>query len=91
MNRHDDASDADYEQLRRHLLGPRLEHPAGRQQPRAPVVRDPRPETQDTQREERAAPPRLSVMAWLVAVGQAAARKLRGTSRSPIARLHPRR
>jgi hypothetical protein len=61
MDRHDDASRADYEQLRRHLQKARPEHPAGRQTPRAvpPPVE------------------RFSVMEWLVAVGGAVARKLR--------------
>jgi hypothetical protein len=79
MERHDGASDADYEQLRRHLLGPHREHPVARQTPAA--VSPP------TDR----SPVRLSVMSWLVEVGHAVARKLRGQPRSPMVRLHPKR
>ena len=75
MDRHDEASRADYEQLRRHLQRPRREHPAGRQAPRAaPPV-----ESAD----------RVSVMDWLVAVGGAVARKLR-RARSAMVRIHPK-
>jgi hypothetical protein len=89
MHRRDDASDADYEQLRRHVLGPQIEHPAGRQQPRAPAVQ---PVVQPLVRDEqRASAPRISVMTWLSEIGQAVARRLRGTPRSPMARLHPKR
>jgi hypothetical protein len=75
MDRHDEASHADYEQLRRHLQRPRPEHPAGRQTPRsaAPVE----------------SVERVSVMDWLVAVGGAVARKLR-RARSAMVRMHPK-
>jgi hypothetical protein len=75
MDRHDEASRADYEQLRRHLQRPRPEHPAGRQTARVA----PRP-VEPTER--------FSVMEWLVAVGGAVARKLR-RSRSAMVRVHP--
>jgi hypothetical protein len=79
MEHHDEASRADYEQLRRHLRRPRREHPAGRQTPRAPRS-TPRPvETAE----------RLSVMEWLVSVGGAVARKLR-RARSAMVSVHPK-
>jgi hypothetical protein len=76
MDRHDEASGADYEQLRRHLQRPRPEHPAGRQMPRA------------TPRSVESVE-RVSVMDWLVAVGGAVARKLR-RARSAMVRVHPK-
>ena len=80
MDRHDDASRTDYEQLRRHVQRAQPEHPAGRQQPRAPV-----PEDGDE-------PPRsrLSVMEWLVGVGQVVVRKLRRAPGSAMIRIHPK-
>jgi len=80
MERRDEASDTDYEQLRRHLVGPQREHPAARQQPRAPGAH-----------RRRLATSRVSVMTWLVAVGYAVARRLRGAAPSPMVRLHPKR
>jgi hypothetical protein len=80
MDRHDDASRADYEQLRRHVLRAKPEHPAGRQQPRAPALPV----------DEAAPASRLSVMEWLVAVGQVVVRKLRRAPGSPMIRIHPR-
>jgi len=76
MDRHDEASGADYEQLRHHLQRPRPEHPAARQKPRAVPTEPP-------------AASRLSVMDWLVAVGGAVARKLR-RARSAMVRVHPK-
>ena len=81
MERRDEASDADYERLRRHLAGPVREHPAGRQQPRAPIAREPQLRTTT----------RVSVMTWLTVVGNTVVRRLRGAARSPMRRLHPRR
>jgi hypothetical protein len=77
MDRHDEASRTDYEQLRRHVQRARPERPAGRQLPRAPVP------TEDSA-------PRLSVMAWLVAVGQVVVRKLRRAPGSAMIRVHPK-
>jgi hypothetical protein len=80
MDRHDEASNADYEQLRRHLQRKTPEHPAGRQLPRTPA------------RElDEASPSRLSVMEWLVGVGQVVARKLRRAQGSAMVRIHPRK
>jgi hypothetical protein len=44
----------------------------------------------DKQRSEGAPEPdkRVSVMSWLVDVGQAVAKKLRGVPASPMARIH---
>lgn len=81
MDRHDEVSGADYEQLRRHLQGPRVEHPAGRQAPRTPLPAE--PAKSDAQR--------LSVMEWLASIGHAVARKLRRVPGSPMVRLHPKR
>jgi hypothetical protein len=81
MDRHDDASRADYEQLRRHLKGPRREPAAGGKQPRAAIVQPP----------PAPAATRLSVMEWLFAVGHVVGRKLRRAPRSPMVRLHPKR
>jgi hypothetical protein len=80
MDRHDDASGTDYEQLRRHVLRAKPEHPASRQQPRSPglPVEPPPPAS------------RLSVMEWLVSVGQVVVRKLRRSPGSPMIRVHPR-
>lgn len=77
--RDDDVTD--YEQLRNHLARPRLEHPAGRQQPVASPPAAPRIEPVSV------AP--VSVMEWLLAVGHAVARRLRRTPCSAMARLHP--
>ncbi|HEY0992626.1 MAG TPA: hypothetical protein VGD80_36485 [Kofleriaceae bacterium] len=76
MDRHDEASGADYEQLRRHLQRPRREHPAGRQAERANPAGPP-------------AASRVSVMDWLVSVGGAVARRLR-RARSAMVRMHPK-
>ena len=72
-SRDEDATD--YEQLRKHLARPRLEHPAARQQPVAPPRIEP--------------PVSVSVMEWLLAVGQAVARRLRRAPSSAMVRLHP--
>jgi hypothetical protein len=81
MDRHDEASGADYEQLRRHVVRVTPEHPAGRQQPPAPALPvDPQP----------LAASRLSVMEWLVTVGQVVVRKLRRAPCSPMIRVHPK-
>ena len=80
MASHDDGQGADYEQLRKHLQGPRREHPAGRQQPRAPFPPEPR------ERESR----QLTVVSWLIVVARGVARRLRWP-RSAMVRLHPKR
>lgn len=79
MDRRDEASSADYEQLRRHVVRKAPEHPAGRQAPCAPAGEP-----------EDASPSRLSVMEWLVAVGRAAARKVRRARGSAMVRVHPK-
>ena len=79
MDRRDEASNADYEQLRRHVQRNAPEPPAGRQLPRAPAS-----EVDD------ASPSRFSVMEWLVGVGQVVARKLRRAQGSAMVRVHPR-
>lgn len=81
--RHDEDP-ADYEQLRDHLRRPPLEHPAPRQEQIAPI-------------QPRVAPPpphagsRVSVVDWIVAIGHAVARRLRGAPRSPMVPIHPRK
>lgn len=80
MDRRDEASNSDYEQLRRHVQRKPPEHPAGRQLPRTPA------------RElDEASTSRLSVMEWLVGVGQAVARKMRRAQGSAMVRVHPRK
>ena len=81
MDRRDDeASNTDYEQLRRHVQRKAPEHPAGRQLPRTPA------------RElEEESSTRFSVMEWLVGVGQVVARKLRRPPGSAMVRVHPRK
>jgi len=79
MARNDDVTGSDYEQLRRHLQGPRREHPAGRQQPRAPIP----PELPPGERGG------LTVMSWLIAVGRVVVRRMRWP-RSAMVRLHPK-
>jgi hypothetical protein len=80
MDRQDEASSTDYEQLRRHVQRKPPEHPAGRQLPRAPA------------RElEDASSSRFSVMEWLVGVGQVVARKLRRAPGSPMVSVHPKK
>jgi hypothetical protein len=74
-----DEDVTDYEQLRNHLARPRLEHPAARQQPVAPLPPAPRIEP----------PVSVSVMEWLLAVGHAVARRLRRAPSSAMVRLHP--
>jgi hypothetical protein len=69
---------ADYERLRHHLQRPRLEHPVPRQPRLEHLARD------------RAASP-ISVLDWLLAIGHAIARRLRGAPRSPMVPLHPRK
>ncbi|HSR95802.1 MAG TPA: hypothetical protein VLM79_01975 [Kofleriaceae bacterium] len=79
MDSRDEASNDDYEQLRRHVQRKAPEHPAGRQLPRAPA------------RElEEESSTRFSVMEWLVGVGQVVARKLRRAPGSAMVRVHPR-
>jgi hypothetical protein len=85
MDRHDEASGPDYEQLRRHLQGPRVEHPVGRQVPAVP------PTAEAGNVNEAPTLHRLSVMEWLASVGHAVTRKLRRVPGSPMARLHPKR
>jgi len=75
----DDEPLADYEQLRRHLGRPPLEHPVARQQPAAPAPAAP----------AAAASSRLSVMDWLLAIGHVIARRLRRVPCSPMVKLHP--
>jgi hypothetical protein len=70
----DDEPPADYEQLRRHLGRPPLEHPVARQRPAAPAA----PPSS-----------RLSVMDWLLAIGHVALRRLCRVPRSPMVKLHP--
>jgi hypothetical protein len=80
MDRPDEASSADYQQLRSHVQRKAHEHPAGRQLPTAP------------ERElEEASSSRFSVMEWLVGVGQVVARKLRRATGSAMVRVHPRK
>ena len=80
MDRPDETSSADYEQLRLHVQRKVPEHPVGRQQPAAPA------------RElDEASPSRFSVMEWLVGVGQVVARKLRRSPGSAMVRVHPRK
>jgi hypothetical protein len=74
-----DDDPTDYEQLRKHLARPRVEHPIARQQPIAPVAAAPRIEP----------PVSVSVMEWLLSVGHAVARRLRRTPSSALVRLHP--
>ena len=73
----DDEPPADYEELRRHLGRPPLEHPVARQVPAAPPAPAAGPS------------PRLSVMDWLLAIGHVIARRLRRTPCSPMVKLHP--
>lgn len=68
---------ADYEQLRRHLARPPLEHPVARQVPAAPAA------------PAGVRSPRLSVMDWLLAIGHVALRRLRRVPCSPMVKLHP--
>ncbi|HEX7842108.1 MAG TPA: hypothetical protein VF469_31770 [Kofleriaceae bacterium] len=75
----DDEPPADYENLRRHLGRPPLEHPVARQVPAAPTA------------PAAARSPRLSMMDWLLAIGHAAFRRLRRVPCSPMAKLHPRK
>jgi hypothetical protein len=86
MDRRDEASSADYEQLRRHVVRKAPEHPAGRQAPPAPAE-----EREECEKREDASPSRFSVMEWLVAVGHAAARKLRRAHGSAMVRVHPKK
>ena len=72
----------EYEQLRRHLARPTLEHPAGRQRPAAPPPAPAAPAGDSSTR--------LSVMDWLLAIGNVVARRLRRVPRSPMVPLHPR-
>jgi hypothetical protein len=80
MDRHDEASGTDYEQLRRHFVRANPEHPATRQQLGAPSVPVEQPPVAS----------RLSVMEWLVSVGQVVVRKLRRAPGSPMIRSHPK-
>jgi hypothetical protein len=72
---------ADYEQLREHLRRPRLEHPAPRQQRAVP------PEPRVAPASARAS--QISVVDWLLAIGRAVARRMRGAPRSAMVPLHP--
>jgi hypothetical protein len=86
MDRHDEASGEDYEQLRRHVQRVKPEHPAAGQQPRAPA-----PAIDEVPPVDQAQPTsRLSVMEWLVAVGHVVARKLRRAPGSAMIRIHPK-
>jgi hypothetical protein len=100
----DDARDdarIDYEQLRRHLGRPPLEHPAGRQRAAAAPAMPPRqaaapgaPGRSTTAPDATASSEPsvgLSVMDWLLAIGHVVARRVRGVPRSPMVRLHPRK
>jgi hypothetical protein len=94
----DDAPPPEYEQLRRHLGRPPLEHPAGQSRAPAPPPSSPRPPRRAIapvpHRRPAAAQPadaRLSVMDWLLAVGHVVARRVRGVPRSPMIPLHPRK
>lgn len=81
-----DEDPTDYEQLRKHLARPRVEHPAARQQPVAPPPAAP----VDAQLAPPvSAPVPMSVMEWLLAVGHAVARRLRRAPCSAMVRLHP--
>lgn len=72
-----DEDPTDYEQLRKHLARPRVEHPAVRPQPAASSA-------------PRIEPPiSVSVMEWLLAVSHAVARRLRRAPSSALVRLHP--
>jgi hypothetical protein len=97
----DDAR-IDYEQLRRHLGRPPLEHPAGRQRAAAAPAIPPRQAAAPgaDARRSMTAPDvaassgpssGLSVMDWLLAIGHVVARRVRGVPRSPMVRLHPRK
>jgi hypothetical protein len=88
MDRRDEASSADYKQLRRHVVRKAPEHPAGRQAPCAPAEEPEEPE--QPEQPEDASPSRFSVMEWLVAVGHAAVRKLRRAQGSAMVRVHPK-
>lgn len=82
-NLHGDEDPADYERLRNHLRRPRLEHPAPgapRIAPARPGVAAPRPPSES----------QISVVDWIVAIGHAVARRLRGAPRSAMVPLHPR-
>jgi hypothetical protein len=76
--RDDDLTD--YEQLRKHLARPLVEHPAPHPHPAAPPPGAPRIEP----------PVSVSVMQWLLAVSHAVARRLRRAPSSAMVRLHPR-
>ncbi|HEY0478656.1 MAG TPA: hypothetical protein VGD37_14155 [Kofleriaceae bacterium] len=95
----DDAPPPEYEQLRRHLGRPPLEHPAGRARVAPPPASPAMPPRRAIapvphRRPAAAAAPaesRLSVMEWLLAVGHVVARRVRGVPRSPMIPLHPRK
>ena len=83
MDRRDEASSSDYEQLRRHVQRKAPEHPAGRQVPRAPARK--------VDNTDNNSPSRFSVMEWLVGVGQTVGRKLRRAQGSAMVRIHPKK
>jgi hypothetical protein len=76
---------ADYERLRHHLQRPPLEHPVAGQHRAAPARS--RLEHPATGRAASA----ISVLDWLLAIGHAVVRRLRGAPRSPMVPLHPRK
>jgi hypothetical protein len=93
----DDERPADYEQLRRHLGRPPLEHPAvGGARSAPPVVVAPTAAATSGSSSGPASHPSshrfgLSVMDWLLAIGHVVARRLRRVPRSPMVPLHPRK
>jgi hypothetical protein len=99
----DDQPPADTEQLRRHLGGPPLEHPASRSLA-APAPSTPRgtPRATDSTGSSVAGSSvagisvaGISVMEWVLAIGYVVARRLRRPPgrqppASPMVQLHPR-
>lgn len=95
----DDQPPADPEQLRRHLGGPPLEHPAPRSLA-APAPSSPRgtPRATDSTGSSVAGSSGtgssvagISVMEWVLAIGYVVARRLRRQPpASPMVQLHPR-
>lgn len=72
-----DEQAPDYEQLRKHLARPRLEHPAPRAREPAGVA----PESDA----------RITVVTWIAAIGRAVVRRMRRATPSAMVQLHPRK